>query len=69
MALFSLSIKSAIGLASLAVGVALTYSGYEAGGKASGVQAASFSGNIAFLAITALILAIVPTRNAAIRKL
>lgn len=69
MALFSLSIKSAIGLASLAVGVALTCSGFEAGGKASGIQAASFSGTIAFLAITALILAIVPTRNAAIKKL
>jgi glycoside/pentoside/hexuronide:cation symporter, GPH family len=63
MALFTLSIKSAIGLASLVVGAALSLAGYQPDAIASDIQATTFRAfisSVAVLALVAACLAVLP---------
>lgn len=60
MALFSLSIKTAIGLASVLVGLALSLSGYEPDRIATDAQAVFFQWSIASSAILAIFFALLP---------
>ncbi|KCZ52080.1 MFS transporter [Hyphomonas pacifica] len=63
MALLSLSIKSAIGLASVFLGMALSASGYESGAVADEAQSMTFRLAVAAISTLVILAAIVPLRQ------
>lgn len=69
MALFSLSIKSAIGFAAVGLGVLLSLTNYEPGGIANEQQAAAFTASLIIVVAVSMMLSLIPLTRSYIREI